>query len=168
MNKKAGNGGDVNQYRPASKLLTFSGAGGASANLFQITGIIELMLFGEVKAALNADVDNVYFDLFPTGGAAIEITDNGGGGVDISSAPIGSFLYKGDVATAVADYASSALGFIRENTQFSPPTIPFTLGQKVAIDTFIRLTYSGVGTDGSIDFYALWKPLSSNGLLIAI
>lgn len=163
------NGRVENERIHVHKLLTFDGSGGTSANLFQLTGTIEIYkLYGHVEATLNANIGKVFFDLFPTGGTAIEITDNNTGGVDISSAPIGSFLYKANVATSFATYESSALGFIQENAQFNSPTVPFILGQKLTVDTFIRLTYAGTGTDGAMDFHVEWHPLTDNGNLVPV
>ncbi len=163
------NGRVENEKVHVHKLLTFDGSGGTSAQLFKLTGIIEVFkLYGHVEVALNANVGKVFFDLFPTGGTAIEITDDTTAGVDISSAPIGSFLYKANVATSFATFESAALGFIQENAQFNSPTVPFILGQKLTVDTFIRLTYAGTGTDGAIDFHVEWNSLSDNGLLVPV
>lgn len=163
------NGIVENVPRDSHKSIVLDGSGGADIQLFKITGLIEIFkLYGHVEKLLTADVGKSYFNLHPTGGAEIEITDNTTGGVDISSAPIGSMILKANVATSFAAYESSALGFIQENAQFNSPTVPFILGQKLTIDTFIRFTYAGVGTEGEIDFHIKWIPLSDNGNLITV
>ena len=72
---------------------------------------------------------------------------------------------KTAAASVVITYQSSGAGFVVENTNWREPTLPFAVGEKAGVDTFIRAVYAGTGTSGAIDFHIEWEPLSDDGFV---
>lgn len=151
------------------KDLTLAGAD--DYDLFQVTGIVQInYLYGYVETQIAAGTTGAYLNLFPTGGAAIEITDITGAGTDISGAVVGSLMAKTGLANAAMDLESAALGFIAEvATNYRNALKPFVLGQKTGgVDTFIRLTVAGAGAGGLIHWHCDWEPISNDGFVAVV
>ncbi len=153
------------------KELTLNNGGAATftANLFLVTGTIQInYIYGVVETAISNDVDVVYLDLFPTGGAAIEITDNAGAVLD--SIKAGSLISKQGLATAVLNVVDSNLGFVDEYVgNFKNSLKPFVVGKKDGAVTHIRLVYdTGGGATGVIHWHVDWAPLSDDGFLAVV
>lgn len=149
-------------------VTTFAGAGPTNENLFQVTGSVEIdYIYGTVTTILNADVDDVYLDLWD-GTVSVEITDNGGGGTDTDSADVGSLLIKTEKATTAITLLKNDQGRVEENTSFRKPRVPFVLTQKKDTDTYVRLVYSGVATGGVIEWHCKWKPLGDSGFVVGL
>ncbi len=146
-------------------------AGADDYDLYQITGIVQInYLYGYVETQIAAGTTGAYLNLFPTGGAAIEITDITGAGRDISGAVMGSLMAKTGLATVALDLDSAALGFVAEvATNYRNVLKPFVVGQKTGgIDTFIRFTVAGVGASGVIHWHCDWEPISDDGFVVAV
>ena len=141
---------------------TFAGGGGGSTNLFKVSGIIVIeFIYGIVKTILNADVDNISLDVFPLAGALVPLATL----VDSASASAGSiFVKKTDASTALV-LKSSAVPFVQENTDWKDPFVETIIGEQPGTDTWIRSTYSGVATNGAIDWHVHYRPLSDDGFL---
>jgi hypothetical protein len=139
--------------------------GSASQNIFQITGVVQInYIHGWVSTALAADVTAARLDLFPTAGAAINLTDPAG--VDISSTVVGSFISKTATAATALTLSSASLGFLQETTRHLPAL--FVVGQETAgVDTFIRLTRAGAGASGVVNWSCEWQPISEGSLVVA-
>ena len=147
-------------------LTTFAGGGGSQDNLFKVTGTVEILsIFGGVETILNADVDNIYLDLWD-GTVSVEITDNAG--TDTNTADLGSVFIKTEIATSTITLMQSNQGRVEENTNWREPRIPFLLTQKKDTDTFIRVVYSGVATDGAIHWHCRWEPITEDGFVAAV
>ncbi len=146
--------------------LDSGGAGTFTENLFLVTGIVQIdYIYAEVEVAISADVDVVYLDLFPTGGAAIEITDNAGAVLDDIKA--GSLISKQGVATDALVVEDSNLGFVSEQTgNYKSSLKPFTVGKKNGAVTHIRMVYdTGGSATGRVCWMVKWSPISDDGLL---
>jgi len=142
--------------------ITLAGAG--SYNIFQITGLVQInYIYGIVTTLLAAATTNARLELFPLGGAPIDITLLAG--TNISSAPVGSFIVKDRVNTVAISYYTSVVGIVGENPAWPLPTKSFALGQQPAVNTFIRLTVAGAGGVGVIHWHVDWEPLSDDGFL---
>jgi len=156
----------VNFKHPEEQIAvtTFSGDGPSSDNLFTINGVVRIKeIYGVVTTALSADAGGVYLELFPSGGGAIELTKGvASGGVDVSSAPVGSLVIKVDVRTTEATYEASTNGFVWESTDWVN-NYPFILGKHDGEVTVIRLIYAGTATSGAITWHVKWEPMSSDG-----
>jgi len=139
------------------KEITFN-ATGSSKNLFKITGTVQIdYVFSHVSTALNADVGNCKLELFD--GAATDITT----AVDISSAPLDSFIGKAAAVGAAIVYKSSASASLIDwiSTLFSG----FTVVAKRGTDTYIRLNNAGTATDGVMHWHCRWSPLTDDGFV---
>jgi len=149
-------------------ITTFAGGGGSFDNLFKITGSVQIeYIFGDVDVVLSADIDDIYLEAYD-GTNAVEITDNGGGGTDVSNAGVGSLIIKTEKATAGITLYNSSQVRVGENTNFRRPRIPFFITQKSGADTYIRVVYSGVATSGKIHWHCKWEPVDEDGFVEAI
>lgn len=144
-------------------LQTFSGGGGGSTNLFRVYGIIEIMfIYGVVKTILNADVDNVSLDVFPSGGTLVPLATL----VDSATAPVGSLFVKTTDASNALVLKSGVVPFVLENTNWREPFVNAIIGSQGDLTaTYIRSTYSGVATSGAIDWHIEWRPLTDDGFV---
>ena len=154
-------------YQPdklSYKEMAFDGS--AQYNLFQVTGIVYVsLIYAHVETATPANKTAASLQLFPAGGAAIQITSLAGS--DISDLPAGSLIVKDNVVANAITVDDSTLGYISEQLGFL--FSPFFAGQKVAIDTYIRLNITEAGPDGGlIHWHAIWTPLSDAGLLVPV
>ena len=145
----------------AQKTITLTGAG--TYNIFQLTGsAIVTHIWGIVTVQIAAATTAACLDLFPTAGAAIQITS--AAGTDISALPVGSVLNKGNTAATALTASSSALGYINE--QAGLILAPCMLGQKTGVVTHIRFKATEGGTAGAIEWHIEWKKLNSTSLII--
>ena len=146
------------------KSITLTGA--LTYNLFQVTGTVRInFIYATVEVVLPAAVTAARLELFPDGGAAIDLTL--AAGTDISAAPVGSFLAKTATAATALTLGDSTLGFLMEAAGFV--LVPFAIGQKTGdIDTFIRFARAGAGASGQLDWHIDWEPLSDDGWLEAV
>jgi len=145
------------------KSITLDGS--ASYNLFQVTGVVQINgIWANVSTALAADVTAAQLDLFPVGGAAIDLTL--AAGPDISAAVVNSLLLKQGLAGVALAYGDATLGFLNETAYVEPRQL-FEVGQKTGgIVTYIRFTQTGAGASGVLDWHVEWEPLSTDGLLV--
>ena len=137
---------------------TFNGAG-SFKNLFKITGDVSIeRIYGHVTSALNADVGACKFELDDSG-AQTNITT----AVDISSAPVDSFVGKTGALGAAIGYNTSAAGQLID--WIADLSAGFTITSKAGANNYIRLNNAGVATDGVIHFHCWWTPLSNDGFV---
>lgn len=136
----------------------FNGAG-SFKNLFKVTGAVSIQrIYGDVTTALNADVGACKFE-FDDGTSQTNIT----AAVDISSAPLESFVGKTGALGAAIDYKSSATGQLID--WIADLSAGFTVTAKRGATNYIRFNNAGVATDGAIHFHCWWTPLSEDGFV---
>lgn len=136
---------------------TFNGTG-SFKNLFKVTGAVSIArIYGHVTSALNADVGACKLEL--DDGAQTNITT----AVDISSAPVDSFIGKTGALGAAIGYNTSAAGQLID--WIADLSAGFTITTKAGANNYIRLNNAGVATDGVIHFHCWWTPLSDNGFV---
>ena len=140
--------------------------GSGTYNIFQITGIVQINhIWGHITEATPVNTTAASLQLFPAGGAAVQLTSLVGS--DISSLPIGSMINKGLPVANAIDVADATLGFLNEQTGLIFAT--FSVGQKAAgIATYIRLNVTEAGADGTIHWHADWKPITDDGLVESV
>ena len=139
--------------------------GSGTYNLFQVTGsVLVNSIWGYVSEAMPAATTAASLQLFPTAGAAIQLTSLAGS--DISSLPIGSVLMKGGLAANAIGVGDNTLGYLLEESGFI--FAKFTIGQKIAVNTFIRLNVTEGNTDGTIIWKCNWLNLSTGATLVAV
>ncbi|GAI10841.1 unnamed protein product [marine sediment metagenome] len=157
----------------AVKHLTINGnAAQIFSNLFVVTGVVRVFyIYGIVETAtLAADVTACYFDVFPTAGAAVELTKIVAAPA-MSSFEVGSGIIKSQEAAQIATVLRANVAmFAEEDADFKKVAKPFILGKKSGAVTNVRFVYT-TGTDlteetGVIHFEAQWQPLSSDGALV--
>lgn len=142
------------------KPLTLDGSG--TYDLFQITGVVYVgYIYGIVTTATPANTTAASLQLFPTGGAAIQLTSLAGS--NISSLPAGSMIIKDLLAANAISVADNTLGFLSE--QSGEVFASFAVGKKTGAVTHIRLNVTEAGSSGAITWFVNWVPLSSDGYL---
>lgn len=142
---------------------TFTGVGGASDNLFKVTGTVEIKkIFGHVTTVLAGDVGNLNLE-FDDGAASVNLTT----AVSVNNAPVGSLLLKDDTATNPLLLKSSAnAGIIEQPAGFftgQQPIVPFILVAKNGATNYITSDYSGNGASGVIHWHVVWQPITDDG-----
>ena len=134
-------------------------------NLFQITGVVQIdYLWGHVTTVLPAATTASSLQVFPTGGAAVQITSIGG--TALSSLPVGSLISKDATAGTAIGVKSSALGFVYEPTGFI--FAPFSIGQKLTVDTFIRHHVTEGNSSGAIHWHCKWTALTEGATVTPV
>lgn len=144
---------------------TIDGDAAQSDNLFVVTGTVRILeLWLEVTAVTDAtDFAAVKFDLFPVGGAAVDIT----GTVDGSGCLVGDIFLKNAVKGTALTYIDSALAVVTESAA-NKNFYPTVLTKKSGAVTNIRVTFNGDGnTDITITAGCRWHPVSLDGNLVS-
>ena len=155
---------------PSSKALSIAGDGATSMECFVITGSVKILELWIDVTAVGDSVDfaDVKFDLFPTGGAAVDITAT----VDGSGANVGDqFIKTADKGTALV-YINNDLAVVTEGAAGPPPQVGlfthFIATKKNGAVTNVRLTFNGdANTDITATIYCRWHKLSADGDLAA-
>ena len=151
--------------------LTFSGDDATVATpVFDVTGLVEVKkIGGVVLVALGANQTDCHFrinDHTATDQIITKATT-----LTLSSAPIGSYITKTGLITAVATYKSSAAANFYEPTTLQTELFtPFIVGQKTGdIVTHIEWLYTTTDdpTSGSIEFFVGYLPLSDGAKIEA-
>ena len=150
--------------------ITLSADGAtASENIFQITGTVYIQrLFAIVTDATTlVNCTAASFDLFPTGGAAVQISAATG---VLSGITVGSIVAKTGLASDVFIVADAVGAVITEQTyEGSDVFNGFLVTQKAATDTFIRFTYTTTDSpiNAKLQVYCEYRPLNG-GSLVAV
>jgi len=150
------------------KELAIAGDGVTSLDCFVVTGSVKVLeLWLDITAVVDStDFEDVQFDLFPTGGAAIDITDV----VNGDACAVGDQFIKTDAKTVALTYIDIALGGVTEGVAGPPPQVGlfthFVASKKTGAVTNIRLTFNGDGsTDITGTVHARYYKLSVDGAL---
>lgn len=141
----------------------FDGDGAQSDNLFVLTGSIKLLELSMeiVQVVDSTDFASVKFDLFPTGGAAVDIT----GTVDGSGCLVGDIFIKNAAKGTALTYIDTALAVVTESAA-NKNFFPTILTKKTGAVTNIRLTFNGDGSTAiQARICARWHPISADGSL---
>jgi hypothetical protein len=141
----------------------------ASENIFQIIGTIYIQrLFAIVTDATTlVNCTAASFDLFPTGGAAVQITAATG---VLSGVALGTVVAKTGLLTDPFTVSDAVGAVISEQTyEGSGVFNGFLATQKLATDTFIRFTYTTTDSPiaATLQIYAEYRPLNG-GSLVAV
>ena len=159
----------------ALKLLAINSNAGSPeyADLFILTGLILIHhIDGHVEnATLAASLTLCYFDIFPTGGAAVELT-KAAASPAISNFEIGSYVSKDrEAAQNMTAARANVAIFEEEDSSLRESRKPFVAGKKSGAVTTIRFVYTAGGNytaeNGRIHFDVLWEPISDDGNLVA-
>ena len=145
-------------------------AGSANVNCFQITGSVEIYrIYGAIKTATTlTNCTAAYFDLFPTGGSALDITKTGG---VLSAMPVGTFFTKEALKGEIMTVIDPALGAVTEPTTTKKQFTPFIVTKKTGADTHIRFNYTTSDAPASAVFtiYAEYRtPPNDGGTITAV
>jgi len=141
-------------------VTTLDGTG--TYNICKITGVVQINhIYGVVETATPAGTTAASLQLFPTGGAAVQLTSLAGS--NISSLPAGSMIEKAQAAANAISVSDNTLGFISE--QVGLLFAKFAVGQKTGTVTHIRLNVTEAGTSGAIHWYVDWQSLSEDGFI---
>ena len=149
---------DIHYDTSKYKRHSFSGAGAGSENLFKITGTVNIYgLHCDVEVGLSADVGDVKYEMIE-GANDTDITDT----VASASAPTGSYFAKEKKsADALTLYGSGASQLIEE-TDLKKAVFAINA---IGATTYIRFTWSGTATTGTLHHHCEWEPLSDNGFV---
>lgn len=151
-----------------SKTITLSANNTtASENIFQITGTVQVFrLYAEVVDATTlTNCTAASFDLYPTGGAAAQITAASG---VLSGVGVGSYITKQALKASAFNVADNSAAVVNEaavNRTFTG----FVATQKTGTDTFIRFTYTTTDApiNAQIKVYIEYRGLGT-GTLVAV
>ena len=153
------------------KTLTFTGDDATVATpIFTITGVVEVLkLGGVVTTVLGANQTDCHWrinDQTATDQIITKATT-----LTLNDAPVGSYIAKTGIITAVANYESSAAANFYEPTGAQTNLFtPFIVGQKTGnISTQIEWVYTTTDdpTSGAIQFRIGWLPLSDGATIEA-
>jgi len=148
--------------------ITIVGAG-ASINLFQITGTVELMrIYGVVTDVTNiADLTLPHLALWDS---AADVLLSAAAGPDCSGVPLGSSLIKTDAAANALALLNATNGAIYESDKKEIPT-PTVLQQKTGgVDTFTRFKFTSAGgLNCKIKWFSEWRHMcGDSGNVVAV
>lgn len=164
------------QYNADSTLLvpnskTLSATGAVVMPIFRVTGTVRVVrLRGIVTTVLNSAITAASWELYDQT-AHVPITS--AAGTTLSAAPVGSVLSKTGLAAAAMTLTSSAAGALVEPAVLGENTIDssFKITQKTGgINTDIQFLFTkdAGASSGVIQFFAVWRPESADGNLVAL
>ena len=150
-----------------------AGAGNFFGELFTFTGLIEIKaLYGEFTEAAGANgPSHVYFTV-DDGAAGVSLTSGtpGVGGVDCTSAPVGSIVLKAAASTSAAIFLNSSQCRYNELTTGGSAR-PFFGGlalAKPAATNHVRVYYTvGAAEEFSINWTLIWACRYPGSLVVA-
>lgn len=148
-----------------TKRIILDGSG--TYNLFQVTDVVKIHhIWGHVETAIPLNTTAASLQLFPAGGAAIQLTSLAGS--NLSSLPAGSLINKANTAAVAIAVSDATLGFLSEQTGLIFAL--FALGQKTGgIATYIRLNVTeAVPLGGEIHWHVEWSPITESSNLVAV
>ena len=153
--------------RVAVKGHTLDGDGAQADNLFQITGVVQILgisMFVDTVTDATT-LTGVKFEL-DDGTAQVDIT----AGVVGSSVVAGSLFFKSDPAATAMELVSAAAGAIDEPAAGALCFHPFLLAQKTGdVNTYIRVAFTGdSNTDVDVTVTVRWEPISDGATLVAV
>lgn len=152
-------GSGINGQRISKVEVTTTLAGTTDYNMFTVTGSVKIhALWGVVTTIIPAATTAANLNLFPTGGAAIQLTS--AAGTDISALPVGSVLLKNAAAASAIAALNNTLGALGETVP-----VAFIVTKKTAVVTKIRLNVTEGNNTGAIKWYCLYEKISEDGLL---
>lgn len=153
-----------------SKVITLSASGTtASVNIFQITGSVYVQrLYAVVTAATTlVNCTAASFDLFPTGGAAVQISAATG---VLSGVAVGTIITKTGLAADIFT-VSDAVGAVVTEQGWAGSDVfnGFLVTKKIAANTYIRFTYTTTDApiNAQLTVYAEYRGIAG-GELVAV
>lgn len=132
---------------------------------FTLTGSVQMVLWGEVTTVLSSNVTAAHLRLNDQT-ATVDLALNTG--VTLSSAPVGSIIYRNGLVAAALVLKSNAAGaFLDAGTAGNGVLTPFAITKKTGAVTTIdfRYTTTNAPSSGVITWHALWSPLTADGAL---
>jgi hypothetical protein len=136
-----------------------------SVNLFQVTGAIKIFKLWGIVVTATVNGTNASFDLYD-GTATIQLTKNDG---VFTALPAGSWIGKTAALATTWTTETTLTGNVYEN---AVPDMFYQamIVKKATAPTYVRLTYKTTDAPaaGSIKFYAEWRAMSDDGLLVAV
>ena len=123
-----------------SNIITLTGTGATSVNIFQLTGTVEILqLHGAVLTADTlTDMTAVHWELFADA-AAVDITKNDG---DLSAMAVGTFFAKTGAASVTMGINDNVAAAMIEPAAGPKAFAPFIITQMTGTATYLRLTYT--------------------------
>jgi hypothetical protein len=141
------------------KDLTIDGTN--DQNIFKISGVVQInFLYGYVTTVLDTDITAAYLQI-DDADTPVAITKIVGAPA-LSSLPVGSFVAKASLASAILEVQDATTCKISETlaTIFSK----FIACEKTgSVDTYISLIYAGAGNSGVIHWHCDWERISDDG-----
>ena len=143
------------------KTMNLDGSG--AYDLFQVQeDVVVLYLWGHVTEAIPNNTTAVSLQLFPVGGPPVQLTNVAG--ENISNFAVYSMLIKDQPAMANIHALNSSTGWVADAAGLS--FLPFAVGQKFGVDTFIRFVATELGASVAIHWHIKWKTMTEDGGLI--
>ena len=147
--------------------ITFANT--APYDLFTVTGVVLIQhIWGVVTTAIGINKTAASLQLFPAGGAAIQLTSVAGS--VLSAMPLNTLISKDAVVgTAISVYDATTPFYAEPVATPNKTFSQFAVGQETAdVVTTIRLAVTEGGAEGgTIEWHVQWSPVSSDGWLVA-
>jgi len=139
----------------------FDADGPTNENLFRIYGTVAIIkLTGHIATVLSADIGDGFLEL-DDGTVQIDVTDSPG--PSFASLPAETFIHKIDDAGVNIQIDQSNQVRLYEDATKDGRDPTFQVTAKAGVATYLRFTYSGVGTSGVIHWHCQWQPLTEDG-----
>ena len=138
-----------------------TGTGAVSANVLQLTGtVLIISQWAEIKSITTlTNMTNVYASLYD-GTNSVNLTADG---LDLSSATVGSFFTKDQVASQTYSASIADQARLLETIDAKKAGRPFTVTQKNGADTFIRFNFTTTDNPVDIDMDIYFEFVPMNG-----
>lgn len=159
-----------NQTILTSKSQTLSANNTTAATaIFGLTGTVEVLkIWGVITTTLGANHTAAYWRLNDQT-AQVNITLNTG--TTLSAKVAGSAIVKKGLVAAALVLLDNAAGVVSEPTTLETVfSSPFVIVKKTAATTNIEYVYTTTDTptSGVIQHFVEWRPMSSDGALVAL
>jgi hypothetical protein len=153
-----------------SKVITLSASEAtASVNIFQITGTVYIeRLFAIVTTATTlVNCTAASFDLFPTAGAAVQISAATG---VLSGVAVGTVITKTGLAADIFTVSDSVGAVVTEQGWAGSDVFNgFLVTQKIGVNTYVRFTYTTTDApiNAQLTVYAEYRGIGGGELIAA-
>lgn len=143
----------------------------AQENIVTVTGCCEMIMCGEVADATTmANLTAVHLETWD-GTASVDISE--ATGATLSGLAVGTMVFRDAlvaVALSLADNAAGAFTDAKATGGSSTSLVPFKVTKKTAATTYVRMHYATTDApiNAQITWHVAWRPLSSDGAVVAV
>jgi len=149
-----------------TKTNTCNGNGAQADNIFQVTGIVDILrIWGIITEATDSGAFSANSLGLFDGATTVELTDSLAP-TDASGSAVGDILYKNGASASVALAVSdrSTTGYVGDLTETRT-----RVGANTGFTNYIRHLFTGnANTDVDVKWYVEYVPVSDDGAIAAV